>query len=66
VCCAHDQRESASKQTWLVILNSAGAEPHDPARTNKQREQQMAELIMLALLGVLAFAATMSVLSVLD
>jgi hypothetical protein len=32
----------------------------------KQREQQMAELIMLAMLGVFAFAATMSMLSVLD
>jgi hypothetical protein len=29
-------------------------------------EQQMAELIMLALLGVFAFAATMSVFAILD
>jgi len=32
----------------------------------KQREQQMAELIMLAMLGLFAFCATMSVLAILD
>jgi len=35
-------------------------------KLTKQEERSMAELIMLAMLGVFAFAATMSVLSVLD